>query len=121
MFAELNYVFANLQVFITIFISLDPLMCLAVSIPVLLIMNDSIRFLDFIFHVALGLNAPAGISLYERSSCTGDWSKTNWDKSPLSPPLHRFSLTMQGISYCLDTFHTASCSATIQQKKTEPS
>lgn len=75
MFAELNYVFANLQVFITIFISLDPLMCLAVFIPVLLIMNDSndsIRLLDFIFHVALGLNAPAGISLYERSSCAGD-------------------------------------------------
>lgn len=63
MLAELNYVISDLRVFISIFVSLDPLMCPAMFVPGISIINDSIRFLDFILRVALGLNPPAGISL----------------------------------------------------------
>lgn len=64
MLAELNYVISDLQISISIFISLDPLMCPAMFVSGISIINDSIRFLDFILHVALGLNPSAGISLY---------------------------------------------------------
>lgn len=56
--AELNYVISDLRVFISIFVSQDPLMCPAMFVPGISIINESIRFLD------LGLNPPAGISLY---------------------------------------------------------
>lgn len=60
---------------------------------------------------ALDLSPSCGISLYGRNSSTGDRSQTNWDKSPSSPPLHHFSLMMQGISHCLETIHVYSRSA----------
>jgi len=71
MLAELNYVISDLRVFISIFISLDPLMCSAMFVPGISIINDSIRFLDFILHVALGLNPPAEISLYGKGAALG--------------------------------------------------
>lgn len=64
MLAELNYVISDLKVFISIFISLDPLMCPATFVPGIGIVNDSISLLGFILDIALGLNPPGGIRLY---------------------------------------------------------